>query len=128
VLSILEVMEDIRRNPEEYAKEAVIGAAPYGDIARRVANGERVSAVEFGIETGLTFLPIGKIIKVGAQTGGKVVGKFFAAVAKRIEKYERKALKQTGGVVQEIKLLPSPPMADHHIFPQQFGNFFEKKG
>jgi hypothetical protein len=88
--AILEVMEDIRRNPEEYVKEAVIGAAPYGDIVRKVANGEKVSAVEFSIETGLTFLPIGKIVKVGKQTGGKVVGKFLAAVEKRKKSLKRK--------------------------------------
>lgn len=26
------------------------------------------------------------------------------------------------------RLLPAPKMADHHIFPQQFKKFFEKRG
>lgn len=84
--AIVEVMEDIRRNPQTYREEAAIAATPYGDILRRVANGENVSALEFGIETGLTFLPMGKIVEAGVKTGGKVFGKFAAAVTKKLEK------------------------------------------
>lgn len=92
--AIIEVMDDIRQNPQAYAEEAAIAATPYADIVRRVANGEQVSAIEFGIETGLTFLPIGKIVKVGAKTGGKIAGKFAAAVAKKLE--TQKLLKAHG--------------------------------
>lgn len=92
--AIVEVMEDIRKNPKEYAEEVVIGAIPYADIVRRVAHGEEVSPIEFGIETGLTFIPIGKIVNAGAKTGGKILGKFSAAVAKKMD--TQKLLKARG--------------------------------
>ena len=103
-----ETIDDIRKNPGEYLKEAAIGSAPYGDIVRKIANGHHVSAIEFGIETGLLF--VGPI-KGGIKAGGKIAGKLGATYAKKME---RGAVKQANHVPASASTKTAKPNAVHN--------------
>ena len=103
-----ETIDDIRKNPGEYLKEAAIGSAPYGDIVRKIANGHDVSAIEFGIETGLLF--VGPI-KGGIKAGGKIAGKLGATYAKKME---RGAVKQANHVPASASTKTAKPNAVHN--------------
>jgi hypothetical protein len=103
-----ETIDDIRKNPGEYTKEAAIGSAPYGDIVRKIANGHDVSAIEFGIETGLLF--VGSI-KGGIKAGGKIAGKLGATYAKKME---RGAVKQANHVPASASTKTAKPQGVHN--------------
>ena len=93
-----EVYDDIRKNPDEYAKEFVLDAIPYATIAEKIAKGESVGKVEVAVET-VCALTGTTEFKAVAKTGAKVLGKTVSKFAKKMERGGR-----TGNIRKSVKV------------------------
>lgn len=99
-----------------YVEDAVVNSIPYADISKRLYMGEDVHNIDYAIETAITLLGCNAV----KCLGHKATTNFASTFARKMET-------QKIVVLQNVKLLPSPLMSDHHIFPQQFKIYIQYK-
>ena len=76
------VIQDIRENPGEYAKDFTVGMIPYGEQALKLVQGEEITRTEVVIETAITIFPVGRIGKIAKKSLDRVAKTFMKAVEK----------------------------------------------
>lgn len=82
--AVADTAEDVYENPDPYVEAAVLGAVPYGDLARQSYMGATVDRYDLAIES--LFVASGtNYVKAGGKTALKITRKFGSNFIKRLE-------------------------------------------
>ena len=95
--AFIDLLQDMKNNPDAYVEDAVVNSIPYGDISKRLYLGEDVRHLDYAIETAITLLGCNTI----KGLGHKAATKFASTFTKKMEKIRNVPS-------QDLKLLPAP--------------------
>ena len=80
--AFIDLLQDMKNNPDAYVEDAVVNSIPYGDISKRLYLGEDVRHLDYAIETAITLLGCNTI----KGLGHKAASKFTSSFTKKMEK------------------------------------------